>query len=57
MRTTKHTKREPIDPYDCWCMNCKDCIYYLADEEMCQHPDAPPCNEVFNEARTPTGGA
>lgn len=34
------------DPYDCRCMNCNDCIFFLPDEEMCQHPDAPPCNEV-----------
>lgn len=32
----KPTKREPVDPYDCWCMPCIECVYY---DGKCNHPE------------------
>lgn len=33
------TRREPIDEYDCWCMDCRECIHWDGDGVGCTHPE------------------
>lgn len=39
----KQIKREPESPYECWTMDCKECIYYKPSTEEsdygCTHPE------------------
>lgn len=49
MKIKRTAKREPADPYECWCMPCSECIYWNADEKQCDHPEAPPRNEQLNK--------
>lgn len=30
----------PSDPYECWCMPCRECQYYDPARETCAHPEA-----------------
>lgn len=38
----KLKKREPEDPYDCWCMPCIECVYFNEDTHECGHPERLP---------------
>lgn len=35
-----NNKREPQDPYECWCMPCRECTYYDEENKKCTHPEA-----------------
>lgn len=37
---TETKKREPSDPYECWCMPCCECVYYDEAAKKCTHPEA-----------------
>jgi len=39
--TTKKRKklREPIDEYDCFYMDCRECVYYGGKNRLCNHPE------------------
>lgn len=32
-------KREPQDPYECWCMPCGICVYWDEEKQDCTHPE------------------
>lgn len=33
-------KIEPQDPYECWCLDCNECVYWDEVKEHCEHPEA-----------------
>lgn len=43
-------KKIPTDPYGRWFISCKECYYWNPDEEQCDYPDAPPCQDIDEAA-------
>ena len=33
-------KIEPQDPYECWCLDCNECVYWDEVKEHCEHQEA-----------------
>ena len=41
-------KIEPASPYECWCMPCKECIYWAVEKRKCTHPEAVRWDDAFD---------
>lgn len=41
-----HDKVVSTDPYGRPFTSCKECYFWNPDEELCDYPDAPPCQDT-----------
>lgn len=44
-------KKLPETAYECWMMNCKDCIFYDKNKDTCNHPECYQSNGELEQSR------